>query len=63
MSFWTDGFDALGGRLKLACSKVCAQRSQSSTRRVGKHVLRECLQVNDHYKLIMVNKEIENEKN
>ncbi len=59
MSFWTDGFDALGGRLKFACSKVCAQRSQSPTRRVRKHALRESLQINDHYRLIMVNKENE----
>ncbi len=60
MSFWTVGFDALGGRLKLAFSKVCVQRSQSPTHRVHKHALRESLQINDQYSLIIKNK---NEKN
>ncbi len=40
---------------------MCAQRSRSPTRRVHKHALRESLQVNDDYRLIMANKE--NEKN
>ncbi len=63
MSFWTDGFDALGGRLRLACSKVCAQRSQSPMCQVRKHELQESLQVNDQYRLIVANKENKNEKN
>ncbi len=41
----------------LACFKVCVQRLQWHTRRVRKHELRESLQVNDHYRLIMANKE------
>ncbi len=41
----------------LPCFKVCVQRLQWHTRRVRKHELRESLQVNDHYRPIMANKE------
>ncbi len=51
MSFWTDGYEALGGRLKLACCKVSPMHRVRKTCAPGEFT------GNDHYRLIMASKE------